>query len=32
VLTPAAPLPSGADHAAAEALLSAGGGLSLAGR
>jgi len=32
VLTPAAPLPSGADHAAAEALFSAGGGLSLAGR
>jgi len=32
VLTPAAPLPSGADRAAAEAFLSAGGRLSLAGR
>ena len=32
VLTPAAPLPSGADRAAAEAFFSAGSRLSLAGR
>jgi acylglycerol lipase len=32
VLAPAAPLPSGADRAAAEAFFSAGGRLSLAGR
>jgi acylglycerol lipase len=32
VLTPAAPLPSGADRAAAEAFLRAGGRRSLAGR
>lgn len=32
VLAPAVPLPSGADRAAAEALFSAGGHLSLAGR
>jgi len=32
VLAPSAPLPSGADRAAAEAFLRAGGHLSLAGR
>ena len=32
VLTPAAPLPSGADRTAAEAFLPADGRLSLAGR
>jgi len=32
VLTPAAPLPSGADRAAADAFFSAGGRLSLADR
>jgi alpha-beta hydrolase superfamily lysophospholipase len=32
VLAPAAPLPSGADHAATEAFLRPGGHLSLAGR
>ena len=32
VLTPAAPLPSGADGTAAEAFLAADGRLSLAGR